>query len=115
LAPAGVRLSVLRIQTNGLGVCSYRSIKMAFLSQQIALLRCFIFWATHDEFSFSGLEQAPISIPISNPVDFAGGNGARAVVSHDGAGGQHQSGAGRLSFRYQESAESLRQEAILDQ
>ena len=66
LAPAGVRLSVFWIQTNGLGVCSDRSIKIAFVSQQIALLCCFIFWATHDEFSFSGREQPPISIPFQS-------------------------------------------------
>jgi hypothetical protein len=66
-ATAGVRLSVLGIQTNGLGVCSYRSIKIAFVSQQIALLCCFILWAPHDEFSFSGQEQVPISIPIQIP------------------------------------------------
>jgi hypothetical protein len=56
LAPAGVRLSVFWIQTNALVVCSYRSIEIALVSQRIALLCCFIFWATHDEFFSSGQE-----------------------------------------------------------
>ena len=56
MCPAGVSPSILWIETNGLGVCGYCSIEIALAMQQIALLRCFIFWVTYDEFSFSRQE-----------------------------------------------------------
>jgi hypothetical protein len=60
----------LWIPTNGLGVCSYRSIKIAFVSQQIALRCYFIFWATHHEFTFSG-QNSRLSPFQFNLVDLA--------------------------------------------